>query len=151
MLDKIKLFFEKQFSEKETDNKSVDEKINLAAAALLIEISYADNEISSNEKEVLKKLLHEKFSIEKTIINQLVELAESEVRESNSAYEFTRIINAYFEKEQKYLLVHAMWEIAFADGNIDLYEEAMIRKLADLIYVSHSDFIRAKISVQDSL
>ena len=108
MINKIKAFFDQQFSEADTSTQTVDERINLAAAALLIEISYSDNDIANEEKDVLKKLLHEKFQIDESIINELVVLAETEVRDTNSSYEFTRIINAYFEKEQKYLLVQAM-------------------------------------------
>jgi uncharacterized tellurite resistance protein B-like protein len=151
MISKIKDFFDQQFSEKEVDSRSIDEKINLAAAALLIEISYSDHDISTEEKETLKRLLQEKFEIAAHTIHELVALAELEVREASSAHEFTRLINSYFEKDQKYQLVQAMWEIAFADGNLDLYEEAMIRKLADLLHVSHSNFIRAKLSIQENL
>ena len=60
------------------------------------------------------------------------------------SYEFTRVINDDFSFEEKYDLIKSMWEIAFADGNVDKYEEYVIRKVSDLIYISHPDFIESK-------
>ncbi len=148
MIDALKNFIEERFAPKQ-QNQSVEEKINLAAAALLIEVAYSDNNIAEVEQGALKNLLVQQFDIPNRLIDELVAHAESEVREASSAYEFTRAINAYFETEEKYALVQAMWQIAYADGNLDRYEESMIRKLADLLYVSHSDFIRAKLSIQE--
>jgi uncharacterized tellurite resistance protein B-like protein len=149
MIKAIKQFFEENFSESKEDQASLDEQLHLAAAALLIEIAYADTDISNEEKQVLKKEMRNCYDIDEQTIDTLMQLAEEEVQSTNSSYEFTRLLNTYFEKDEKFLLVKAMWEIALTDGEIDIYEEAMIRKLADLLYVPHSDFIRAKISVQE--
>jgi uncharacterized tellurite resistance protein B-like protein len=47
-------------------------------------------------------------------------------------------------------LVENMWRVAFSDQKLDKYEEALIRKVADLIYVSHQDFIKTKLAARDS-
>lgn len=149
MLNKIKDFFEKQFKHIETDGRTIEEKMNLAAAVLLIEIAYSDSNFSDIEKMSLRTLLINQFSIQENLIDELVNFAEHEVQEASSMFEFTRLINSLFEAEQKFLLIKAMWSIAYADKKLDRFEESMIRKYADLLYVSHSDFIRAKIQVQE--
>jgi len=148
MLSRISAFFEKKISNNELSPSNVNEKMHLAAAALLIEIAYSDNDIAEVEKAKLKELLISQFSLQKSEIDELIELAQETVLEANSSYEFTRLINKFFEAEQKYQLVESMWVIAYVDGDLDRYEESMIRKLADLLYVSHSDFIRAKLQAQ---
>lgn len=147
MIQSIKQFFENNFSSEKKTQVPLEEKLNLAAAALLIEISYSDMNISEQENKVLRKILKEKFHVNETLVDELISLAEEEVRSSHCSFEFTRLINAYFEKEEKFKLIQSMWEVAYADNELDCYEEAMIRKLADLLYVPHSDFIRAKLSV----
>ncbi len=149
MLKSIKEFFENSFSTDKKNQVPIEEQLNLAAATLLVEISYADMDISEKERALLKKILQQRFLLSQELVEQLIKIAEQDVRESNSVYEVTRIINTYFEKEEKYKLVQAMWEIALIDNELDIYEESMIRKLADLLYVSHSDFIRAKLSVTE--
>jgi len=150
MLKTLKTFFDQHFST-ETSGQDKDTQLKLAKAALLTEVCYADHNISSEEENRLKAILLNTFNIEKEIAEELITLAKTEVQEGHSTYQFTRLINEHFNAEQKYLLVKAMWEIAYADNELDHYEEAMIRKLADLLYVPHKDFIQAKLAVQDSL
>ena len=70
--------------------------------------------------------------------------------ESTSLYEFTRVINDNYTPQQKLQLISAMWVVAYADGNLDKYEEHLIRRVAELTYVAHEDYIRAKLRAQDS-
>ena len=73
-----------------------------------------------------------------------MESAEERVDESTSLYEFTRVINDHYSAAQKLQLIEAMWVVAYADGNLDKYEEHLIRQVAEPIYVSHEDFMRSK-------
>ena len=59
-------------------------------------------------------------------------------------YDLTRLINNGFSAAQKVKVIELMWEVAYADDKLQKYEEALVRKVADLIYVPHSDFIAAK-------
>jgi len=151
MLNKFKQFFEEKFSQNKNKDKNNEASTRLAAAALLIEIAYADSDIAETEKARLKKSLHERFGLSLNILDELVEMAETEIRNTHSTYEFTRLINEQYNKQQKFFLIESMWEISYADGTLNPYEEAMIRKLADLLYVPHGEFIRAKINVMERL
>ena len=144
MLNTLQKFFQRSLvpqSEHQPAN------IGLAAAALLVELIFTDEKALKEEKEKLFDILQDEFGVESQDIDELVALAEQEVHEANDLYQFTRLINDNFSYEQKCTLVKALWQIAYADNELDKYEESTIRKIADLIYVDHSDFIKAKLAV----
>lgn len=141
MLDKIKSFFEPKITDTEV---SMTEKLHFAAAALMLEVAYADRNIESVEKEKMSNLLASKFDISKEKIAELITLAEEETKASISMYQFTSLVNKNFEEDERFKLITAMWEIAFADGDLDKYEEAIIRKIADLLYIPHGKLMNAK-------
>lgn len=118
--------------------------IRLACAALLIEVAVIDNEFDGEEMASMKRILQQDFHVEPHDIDDLVTLAHSECTEATSMYQFTQLVNQHCSAEQKFDLVINMWRIAFADGDLDKYEEYIIRKVADLIYLGHGEFIRAK-------
>ena len=145
----MKNFFSKFFKkEKIVDDQSID-KVVSACISLMVEVSIADQSIDDSEIESLKNTLSEKFNVDQSKISSLIADGKESQKESTSLYEFTRIINDDFSFEEKHSLIKSMWEIAFADGNIDKYEEYVIRKVSDLIYISHDDFIKAKLEVKN--
>lgn len=146
MLAKIKLFFTEQLSPENEDG--TEQAIQLAAAALMIEISRADFQQQPEEQAAIEAALNKKFDLEPAKLVELIQLAEQEALEATSLYQFTRLINDHYSASQKYKLVTALWEVAFADGDISKYEDHMIRKVAELIYLPHSEFIKAKLTVQ---
>ena len=82
-------------------------------------------------------------------IDTLISDAETATRAASSLFEFTHIINKHCDYQQKLSLVNNLWRIAYTDGKLDKYEEHIIRKIADLIHVSHVDFILEKIAVRE--
>ncbi len=144
MLKTIQKFFTEALQTPESEPVV---NIGLAAAALLVELIYTDDKVLKEEKDKLFDILQEEFGVESKDIDELVTLAEQEIKESNDLYQFTRLINDNYTYEQKCTLIKALWQIAYADDELDKYEESTIRKIADLIYVDHSDFIKAKLAV----
>lgn len=124
---------------------------HVAVAALLIEVAMADHDFSSEELTRLGQLLTRKFTLSSTEINELIDLAKSESEHATSLHQFTQIINQHCNPQEKFNLVKALWEVAYADGTLDKYEDYVIRKIADLIYVPHNEFIRAKNLVKTGL
>ncbi|GAB1259307.1 tellurite resistance TerB family protein [Aurantivibrio plasticivorans] len=120
----------------------------LACAALLIEVAYADNDCSDTEQRALHDMLASKFELSTAELDELIRSAQQSQQSATSLYEFTQQINNHYNSEEKFQLVESMWSMAFADGVIDKYEEHLIRRVAELIYISHSDFIRAKLSAK---
>lgn len=147
MLAQIKQFFSEQLAP--AAQQDPEQATQLAAAVLMIELSRADFQKKPEEQAAIEAALNKKFSLESSQLAHLIELAEQEAREATSTYQFTRLINDHYSPEQKYKLVKVLWEIAFADGDISKYEDHLIRKVAELIYLPHSEFIRAKLAVQN--
>ena len=134
------------FSNQEEEIK--DEKISSldkACSALLIEVAYADKIFDESEINSLKESLKETYNIDEEIINELISDAKKTVDESTSLYEYTRVVNDEFDYSDKLELLSRIWKLAFADGNLDKYEDHLIRKISDLIHISHSDFIKIKL------
>ena len=145
----MKNFFSKFFSKQEAIEEKEVDKVVSACISLMIEVSLADQSIDESDIESLKRTLSNKFNIEEAQISSLISAGKESQEESTSLYEFTRVINDDFSFEEKYDLIKSMWEIAFADGNVDKYEEYVIRKVSDLIYISHEEFIKAKMEVKN--
>lgn len=131
------------------DNSSSDEKmtLELVTAALLLEVSKADFKEDPAEIDKIRDILLKHFSVSLADINAFIDQARSTSNDSTSLYPFTRYINDNCNNIEKYQLVVALWEVALEDGRIDKYEDHLIRKISDLIYLPHNEFIRAKLSV----
>ena len=117
----------------------------LAAAALLIETARADFSEDGVEEAVLTTLLCETLGLDTAQVNELLVQASAQLDEAASLYDFTRVINDHYSAAQKLELITNMWRVAYADGRLDKYEEYLIRQVAELTYVPHSDYIRAKL------
>ena len=151
MLNSIRQFFENKLVNKEEEPTSSSiAKTDLACAALLIEVINSDHKLEEQETQAFFSVLQNNLNIPGEDIDELVELAENQAKEATSLYEFTSLINSDYDYSQKVGLIENMWRIAFSDNNLDKYEDHLIRKISDLIYVSHSDFIRAKLKVRDA-
>ena len=129
----------------------VEHEYQLAVAALLIEMSRADFEVKAAEHTALTDAIERVFNLSSEETKELIRLAEAEANHATSLYEFTRLINAHLTVEQKCHVIELLWRVAFADGEVDRYEEHLVRKIADLIYVPHSTFIRTKHQVQQEI
>ncbi len=121
-----------------------DEQKHIACAALLIEVATIDNHFDDSELQCLQDILEQNFAITKERSRQLIEAAQTEKQEASSTYQFTQLVNQTCSHTDKAELILSMWKIAYADGKLDKYEEYIIRKVSDLIYVPHSEFILAK-------
>ena len=145
ILEALKSLFEDKSTLKETGE---DEGLGIAAGVLMLEIARADDEIDDLEKEVViegvKNILH-KTNHE---INEIFQKVIAVVEESVSFFEFTSLINDSCSRKEKYDLLVILWKVAYADGQLDKYEEYYIRKIKDLLYLSQSDFIKAKLEAK---
>ncbi|MCR6651774.1 MAG: TerB family tellurite resistance protein [Cellvibrionaceae bacterium] len=150
MLASIRDFFQTQLQD--APAKPLDEKkIRLACAALLIEVAVIDNEFDGEELASVKAILHREFDVAEEELDELVTMAHYECSESTSMYGFTQLVNQHCSFAEKFDLITHMWRIAYADGDLDKYEEYLIRKVADLIHLGHGEFIRAKHAARTGL
>ncbi len=149
MIKKIKDLLANISKEKKVDDTTDLASLNEACAALLVEIAFADKEFNTEEKQSLKESLIESYNLEEKDIEDIIRDAEKTVEDSTSLYEYTRKVNDEFEYNKKLTLLENLWKVAYADNILDKYEEHLIRKISDLIHISHSDYINIKLKVRD--
>lgn len=145
MLNSITSLF-KQLLEGNDLGHTTQADTNLAIACLLCEVAGADHQIDTVEVEAKRHFLSKLLNIDETAAQTLLSRAEASSKESASLYDFTSQLRE-LSQETRFELIKAMWEVANADGNIDPLEDSVIRKTAELLYVDHSEFIRAKLAV----
>jgi uncharacterized tellurite resistance protein B-like protein len=151
MFDSIKSFFEMNLAiASNKDDAALLSKLDLASAALLVEVMRSDHHMDTRETEEILDVLRSCLDVSEQDLTDILTLAQAEARQATSLYEFTRLINDGYDYEQKLILVRNLWRVAYADKALDKYEDHLIRKIADLIYISHSDFIRMKLEVRDA-
>jgi uncharacterized tellurite resistance protein B-like protein len=149
MLTTIRNFFEQHMAERVEDSHADAEKrARIAAAALLVEVARSDEHITPAERAALLESIQRRFRLDAEQAGRLLALAETESHDAHDLFQFTSRINAVFSVERKERLVEELWRAAYADGELQAYEEHVIRRLADLLHVPHSTFIRAKLRVQ---
>ena len=123
---------------------SQDYKLQLASAVLLLEIAKADFERDASEEATIRQALQSQFNLSQADIDSLFADALVTGDEVVSLHSFVRTINEHCSDDDKTLLIEQMWRVAYADGRLDKYEDYNIRKIADLLYVSHQVFIQTK-------
>jgi uncharacterized tellurite resistance protein B-like protein len=145
MISKLQNFFHTYLNPQQSDaSADPSERARLAVAALLLEIAVSDFESADQERQVIVEIVRKQFCLDAKGADELIALAEEEHRDSTDYFQFTRLINQYYSAQQKRGLVESLWRVAVADGKLHRYEEHVIRRLSDLLYVSHTDFIAAK-------
>ena len=123
---------------------------HVATAALLVEMMRADYEVRPEERDAVLRALAAAFDdLSPDETRDLLARAEERAGDATSLYEFTRLVNRQLDHEQKAHVVELLWRVAYADGELDKYEEHLVRRIADLIHVPHSVFIRMKHRAQD--
>ena len=118
---------------------------HVATAALLVEVMRADHDVRPEERGAVLRALEAAFGdLSPDEVRGLLARAEERADDATSLYEFTRHVNRQLDHDQKAHVVELLWRVAYADGNLDKYEEHLVRRIADLIHVPHSVFIRMK-------
>lgn len=145
MLNRIARFLESHLNREDgsTSALSEDDK-QLAAAALLMEVAAADSVFADTELDAFKQELQTTYQLSAEEVDELQANAESRQENATSLFQFTQIVNDQCSREEKFALVKSMWQVALADGELDKYEENIIRRVAELIYLSHTDFLVAR-------
>ena len=149
MINQIKLFFEQHIALPPA--KSNEENLQIACAALLIEMMHIDDQLQTEEQESIVGRLETLFSLSPEQTSTLMDLAEQERKAATDYFQFTHLINREFSSEQKINLIESLWRVAYADGDLSMYEEYLVRKISDLVGVSHTDFIILKNRVRAEL
>jgi len=145
VIRRLQQFFAEQIQQRAaTDAAGSERALHLATAALLIEVTRADYQVELSEQKAVVAAVQDLFGLTVQETDELIALAEQEARQSVSLFQFTELVDRQFTAEQKVRVVEMMWRVAYADRHKDKYEEHVVRKVAELLHVPHSAFIRAR-------
>jgi len=154
MLDTIQRFFNARIQPSSpaiTSQEASDHALMLATAALLIEVTRADRDVKPEEQAAVLQAIRTAFDLPQAEADELIALAEEEARQATSLYQFTYLIDKGFSITRKRHVVELMWRVVFSDAQMEKHEEALVRRVADLIHVPHRDFIDAKLRVKQAM
>ena len=142
MLKKLTEFFRRD-PDSAKNGTSIDAP--LAAAALMLEVTWADHETDSTEIESSAALLKQLFDLDAVVAGQLVDDARDRLQHNVGVQTYTRHLNEALSEPDKFDVITALWRVAQASNGVDRFEEHTIRRIADLLYLSHDRFIQAKL------
>ena len=134
MLDGLRSFFQRNSALPDAPAPGARPPgLQIAAAALLLELAHADGEFDAAERAHIESALGRHFGLDEPTTRELLELAEGARRESIDHFQFTRLIAESYDLGQKMVLAEVMWGVILADGTLDQHEAYLVRKLANLL------------------
>ncbi|MDE2196605.1 MAG: TerB family tellurite resistance protein [Gammaproteobacteria bacterium] len=145
MLTAFLEFIEQRFGEKsEPPARELRDSVRLAVAALCVEMARADTEERPAELERASVLLAQRFALSTADAQQLLMSGEVESDRAVSLYGFIRVLNDQLGMPEKIALLEMLWRVAYGDGTLDKYEDALMHKIAELLYVPLADLMLAR-------
>lgn len=138
-------------SDSNSDDDKKDKKIKLATCALFLEVAQSDEHFEENEREIIVTAMKKMFDLNDEESAELIKQSKEHVKKAVSVYEFTDVINNYFNADEKYRIVKNLWRLILADNKISKYEEHIIRTINNNFHLEHSDLIAAKMEVKEEL
>jgi uncharacterized tellurite resistance protein B-like protein len=135
MIDSIRAWINGSWTDRREEAAGRQEGLQLALTALLIEAANCDDRFDERERGVIARLLESRFSLSRADADQLLAAGETAASESTELFHFTRVINDRLSFEERVGLIEMLWEVAYADGVLDEYEDSLLRRVGGLIYV----------------
>jgi uncharacterized tellurite resistance protein B-like protein len=123
------------------------EPLELATAALLLELARSDFSESAAEVAVIRELLQRRFGLAPAALDTLIADAARRADRAVSLHEFTHRLNRELPESDKLGIVEMLWRVSHADGRIDKHEEQLIQRVAGLLHISDRDRVRLKLKV----
>ena len=144
VLDKLKKLLAGTIPGAETDEVDDERVLRVATAALLVEMARADFSEDTVEHEEIRRVLRRHFALDVDAAEALLKQAAERADQSVSLHEFTHLLHGQLGDEDKHRIVEMLWRVALADAELDKHEDHLVRKISELLYVSHTDLMRLK-------
>jgi uncharacterized tellurite resistance protein B-like protein len=143
MIDRIKAFLT-ALAEPSTPRPGGVDGLQLAATALLIEAARSDALFNDDERRTIRELVQRQFGLSAEATRELIAAAEAEAERATQLFGFTKVIAERFSEAERIRLIEMLWEVIYADGQIDAFESNLMRRIAGLIYVPDPESGRAR-------
>lgn len=128
-----------------------NKQLQIATAALFIEMAKADGEFTEEERENVIQSLQKQFNIDAVYVNELMELSKLKLKDSVSLFEFSNIVNENFTNEDKNTLLINLWRLIYTDKKLDKYEDRLIKIIGGMMKMDHKQIINAKLLIRQEL
>jgi uncharacterized tellurite resistance protein B-like protein len=144
MLRKLAAFFDDALAPQNEDPATRERALRVATALLLIEVAKADYATARDEDAAILESVRQFFALDEASAELLIEEARSEADRAVELQQFTRRLHEQLSDAEKHRVVEMLWQVALADRTLDKHEDHLVRRIAELLYVSHSDLIRIR-------
>jgi uncharacterized tellurite resistance protein B-like protein len=141
VIEALRSFFSKPASEKGAPGP---DPVAIAACALLLEIAHADSAFTSEERERIARHAREDLGVADGDVREVLRLAEEARKASVDLYQFTRLVTESFSREQRLLLIEAIWGVVYSDGVLTAVEGQLARRIAELLGFQHPEVQAAR-------
>ncbi len=132
------------------DAEQHDAALRMATAVLMIDVARADNDFDEQEFEKLLALIEQHFDLTPDQAAELVNTAGEKAEDMVSLHEFTRVLHRHLSEDEKTRIMSLLWQVAYADGRLDKFEDALVLKIGDLLYVNRTRVMRLKHDAQQT-
>ena len=136
VIEALRSFFSKPAAEKGAPGP---DPVAIAACALPLEIAHADSAFTSEERERIARHAREDLGVADGDVREVLRLAEEARKESVDLYQFTRLVTESFSREQRLLLIEAIWGVVYSDGVLTAVEGQLARRIAELLGFQHPE------------
>ena len=133
------------------DRVDRNKQLQIATAALFIEMAKADGEFTEEERENVIQSLQKQFNIDAVYVNELMELSKLKLKDSVSLFEFSNVVNENFTNEDKNILLKNLWRLIYTDKKLDKYEDRLIKIIGGMLKMEHKRIINAKLLIRQEL
>ncbi|NOX87927.1 MAG: TerB family tellurite resistance protein [Calditrichaeota bacterium] len=141
-------FFEKILTPDARADDISDYDLMVATVGLFLEIVYADFDLHPEEEKQLYSSLENMFGLKESVVKELIANAREERSHRQDIWQFASLLKDHFSREKRLSILANLWRLVFADGKVDKYEDALIRKITTLLGLDHSDMIQTKLQVK---
>lgn len=135
-------------SSDQASDATIQKQVQIATAALLIEIATIDNEFSDEEKQSINNILTRHFNLSSEEVEEVISATKDELADRIDTYYFTNLINDNFDKPTKLKIIEMIWDVIYADDHLDAHEDYLVHRFAKLLRLEHSEMIDAKLKAK---
>ncbi len=128
----------------ESGSQSRMAALRMATAVLMVDVARADHVFDESEFDRVLKLIESHFGLTPDEAAELVDKAEDKADEIVSVHDFTQLLHKHLDEKEKAHIIALLWQIAYADGQLDKYEDSLVLKISDLLHVSRGRVMRLK-------
>jgi len=137
-----------QISAEDIEADDRDAAVRLATAVLMVDVALVDSSFDETEFDRMLSLIKSHFGLGTQEAADLINAANAKADELVSLHEFTELLHEHLTQDEKARVVSLLWQIAYADGQLDKYEDSLVLKISDLLYVSRGRVMRLKHDAQ---